>query len=154
MLPYSKCVPTTACFLALSASVPDNKSFNLSQYAYAGFCPPWARWRVPGEGYHLLTPWALLQMVSEATGPVHGDAQANHWPESQVPNFKIFSISMKKAFGIFIGIALNLQIALGQFSSVAQSCPALCDPNELQHARPPCPSPTPGVYPNPCPLSQ
>ena len=27
-------------------------------------------------------------------------------------------------------------------------------PHELQHARPPCPSPTPGVYPNSCPLSQ
>ena len=27
-------------------------------------------------------------------------------------------------------------------------------PHESQHARPPCPSPTPGVYPNPCPLSQ
>ena len=27
-------------------------------------------------------------------------------------------------------------------------------PHEPQHARPPCPSPTPGVYPNPCPLSQ
>ena len=27
-------------------------------------------------------------------------------------------------------------------------------PHELHHARPPCPSPTPGVYPNPCPLSQ
>ena len=26
-------------------------------------------------------------------------------------------------------------------------------PHELQHARPPCPSPTPGVYPNPCPSS-
>ena len=26
--------------------------------------------------------------------------------------------------------------------------------HELQHTRPPCPSPTPGVYPNPCPLSQ
>ena len=26
-------------------------------------------------------------------------------------------------------------------------------PHELQHARPPCPSPTPGVYSNPCPLS-
>ena len=26
--------------------------------------------------------------------------------------------------------------------------------HELQHARPPCPSPTPGVHPNPCPLSQ
>ena len=24
----------------------------------------------------------------------------------------------------------------------------------LQHSRPPCPSPTPRVYPNPCPLSQ
>ena len=27
-------------------------------------------------------------------------------------------------------------------------------PHELQHARPPCPSPTPGVYSNLCPLSQ
>ena len=27
-------------------------------------------------------------------------------------------------------------------------------PHELQHARPPCPSPTPGFHPNPCPLSQ
>ena len=26
-------------------------------------------------------------------------------------------------------------------------------PHELQHARPPCPSPTPGVYSNPCPSS-
>ena len=27
-------------------------------------------------------------------------------------------------------------------------------PNESQHTRPPCPSPTPGVYSNPCPSSQ
>ena len=27
-------------------------------------------------------------------------------------------------------------------------------PHGLQHARPPCPSPTPGVHPNPCPLSR
>ena len=27
-------------------------------------------------------------------------------------------------------------------------------PHESQHARPPCPSPTPGVYPNSCPSSQ
>ena len=26
-------------------------------------------------------------------------------------------------------------------------------PHEPQHARPPCPSPTPGDHPNPCPLS-
>ena len=35
-------------------------------------------------------------------------------------------------------------------SSVAQSCPTLCDP---QHVRPPCPSQTPGVYSNSCPSS-
>ena len=40
-----------------------------------------------------------------------------------------------------------------QFSSVAQSCPTL-QPHELQHARPPCPSPTPRVHPNPRPSSQ
>ena len=27
-------------------------------------------------------------------------------------------------------------------------------PHEPQHAKPPCPSPTPGVYPNSCPLSR
>ena len=27
-------------------------------------------------------------------------------------------------------------------------------PHELQHIRPPCPSPTPGVHPTPCPLSR
>ena len=27
-------------------------------------------------------------------------------------------------------------------------------PHAPQHTRPPCPSPTPGVHPNPCPLSQ
>ena len=40
-----------------------------------------------------------------------------------------------------------------QFSSVAQSCPTL-RPHESQHTRPPCPSPTPRVHPNPCPLSR
>ena len=41
-----------------------------------------------------------------------------------------------------------------QFSSVIQLCLTLCYPQGLQHARPPCPSPTPGVYSNSCPLSR
>ena len=41
-----------------------------------------------------------------------------------------------------------------QFSSVAQLCPTLLRPHGLQHTRPPYPSPTPGVYPNSCPLSR
>ena len=40
-----------------------------------------------------------------------------------------------------------------QFSSVTQSCPTLW-PHGLQHTRLPCPSPTPGVYSNSCPLSR
>ena len=44
-------------------------------------------------------------------------------------------------------------VFIHQFSPIAQSCPAL-RPSESQHTRPPCPSPTPGVYPNSCPLSQ
>ena len=38
------------------------------------------------------------------------------------------------------------------FSSVTQRIYSL-RPHELQHTRPPCPSPTPRVYPNSCPLS-
>ena len=39
-----------------------------------------------------------------------------------------------------------------QFSSVQLLMGSL-RPHESQHARPPCPSPTSGIYPNPCPLS-
>ena len=40
-----------------------------------------------------------------------------------------------------------------QFSSVTQSCLTLRT-HGLQHTRPPCPSPTPGVYSNSYPLSR
>ena len=43
-------------------------------------------------------------------------------------------------------------ISLGQFS-----CSVVCNslrPHESQHTRPPCPSPTPGVHSNSCPLSR
>ena len=43
------------------------------------------------------------------------------------------------------------------FTSVQFSRSAVSNslwPHESQHARPPCPSPTPGVYPNSCPLSR
>ena len=44
-----------------------------------------------------------------------------------------------------------------QFSSVQFSCSVVSDssrPHESQHARPPCPSPTPGVHSDSCPSSQ
>ena len=60
-----------------------------------------------------------------------------------------------------LGLKLNIQktkvMASSPISSVKFSHSVVFKslwPHELQHARPPCPSPTPGVHPNPCPLSQ
>ena len=44
-----------------------------------------------------------------------------------------------------------------RFSSVQFNCSVMSNslqPHESQHARPPCPSPTPGVHSNSCPSSQ
>ena len=41
-----------------------------------------------------------------------------------------------------------------QFSSVAHSCPTLWDPINCSTPGLPCPTPTPGVHPNPCHLSR
>ena len=46
---------------------------------------------------------------------------------------------------------------ISKVSSVQFSCSVVSDslrPHELQYTRPPCLSPTPGVHPNPCPLSR
>ena len=48
---------------------------------------------------------------------------------------------------------MGMHTHIYQFSSVAQSCPTL-RPHESQHARPPCPSPTPGVHSDSRPSSQ
>ena len=48
-------------------------------------------------------------------------------------------------------------VLLSALSSVQFSSSVMSDslwPHEPQHTRPPCPSPTPGVHPNPCPLSR
>ena len=50
----------------------------------------------------------------------------------------------------------NLWVAFSQsVSQFSRSVVSNClQPHESQHSRPPCPSPTPGVYPNPCPSSR
>ena len=44
-------------------------------------------------------------------------------------------------------VSINFQFSLSAVSNSLR-------PHGLQHTRPPCPSPTPGVYSNSCPLSQ
>ena len=50
------------------------------------------------------------------------------------------------------GSQLNIQFSSVQFSRSVVSDTLW--PHELQHVRPPCPSPTPGVHPNSCPSSR
>ena len=55
-----------------------------------------------------------------------------HWPPSPFPKFFFFS---------------SVQFSHSVVSDSLR-------PHELQHARPPCPSPTPGVHSNSCPSSR
>ena len=55
-------------------------------------------------------------------------------------------------FDIFSTVQIGIWLKFSQFS-----CSVVSDslrPLELQHARPPCPSPTPGVHSNSCPSSR
>ena len=55
-----------------------------------------------------------------------------------------------------MGKFLQLRLYWWPFSSIQFSCSVMSNslqPHGLQHSRPPCPSPTPGVYSNSCPLS-
>ena len=47
----------------------------------------------------------------------------------------------------------SVQFSSVQFTSVNSVMSDSLQPHEPQHARPPGPSPTPRVYPNPCPSS-
>ena len=63
------------------------------------------------------------------------------------------SLDTKEAFSKQIeSTILDSSHCSVQFSSITQLCPTLCDPKDC--SRPPCPSPTPRVCSNSCPLSQ
>ena len=66
-------------------------------------------------------------------------------------NYTISLCLLKKAVALdakfkLLPFKIKVVIVLPVSSVQSLSC-------ELQHARPPCPSPTPGVHPNPCPSS-
>ena len=67
-------------------------------------------------------------------------------------------VSVDHTWYIYYGHILSVIIeSESHLSSVQFSRSVMSDflrPHELQHTRPPCPSPTPGVYPNSCPSSR
>ena len=66
----------------------------------------------------------------------------------QVPIYKSFSLTLlMRCSPMALTTLLSVQFSRSVVSDSLR-------PHEPQHTRPPCPSPTPGVYPNPCPLSQ
>ena len=62
--------------------------------------------------------------------------------------YTLYKVIMKYSF-YFLCCALHSSV---QFSRSVVS--GSLRPHELQHARPPRPSPSPEIHPNPCPLSQ
>ena len=57
----------------------------------------------------------------------------------------------------YIKVVYRHPVYLTYMQSVHFSCSVVSDslrPHEPQHARPPCPSPTAGLHPNPCPWSR
>ena len=64
----------------------------------------------------------------------------------------VFSSISSICFIFSFLIVYESEVFSSSFSSVAQLCPTLFDPR--QHARLPCPSPTPGACSNSCPSSR
>ena len=65
-------------------------------------------------------------------------------------SYSVFKITFFYLFPHFIGLVSHIVSVQFSHSNVFDSL----WPHGLKHARPLCPSPTPGVYSNSCPLSQ
>ena len=120
-------------------------------------------WRIPGMGESVGLPSMGLHRVGHdwsnlaaAAADVFLELSCFFYDPTDVGNL----ISGSSAFSKFnlniwkfsAHVLLNLQFSSVQFSPSAMS--NSLRPDERQRARPPCPSPTPGVHPNPCPLSR
>ena len=55
---------------------------------------------------------------------------------------------------VILAVSTQIHIIQFQFQFSLSVMSVSLPPHEPQHARPPCPSPTLGVHPNPCPLSR
>ena len=127
----------------------------------------------------LVTPWTTAHQAP----PSMGFSRQEYWSGVPLPSLTLLTREMKikttmrilphssqighhqkvcqnkfwRGCGVLNSQSLlkELQLSYCYFSSVQSlSHVRLFPPHEPQHTRPPCPSSTPRVHPNPCPLSQ
>ena len=94
------------------------------------------------------SPWNSLGQNTEVG--CHASSRESSQPRDQTQVSHIAGDSLPAESP---GKPKNTRMGWVQFSSVSQSHLTL-RLHGLQHARPPCPSPTPRAYSNSCPLSQ
>ena len=98
----------------------------------------------------------FVQLLRGKAGKPLGKKVEQGSPEIQIDDMSPFSdMSSQFLSVIILGV---LVVEWYRLNSVQFSCSVMSNslrPHELQHARPPCPSPTPGVYSNSnsCPSS-
>ena len=100
--------------------------------------------------------WQVFNMLLEISGEITPE-RMKEWRQNK--NNTQLQMGLMIEASLMLQRAIlhrNLECQVHQFSSVQFSCSVMSDslrPHESQQTRPPCPSPTPGVHPNPCPLS-
>ena len=108
---------------------------------------------------HLLATWqwcCLTESSRNQSSPL-GLRPLGWWQCNSPTNFWAALLVSQSLWEIFFPFPEGEHRFVTQFSSVHFSCSVVSDslrPHGLQHTRPPCPSSTPRVHPNSCPLSR
>ena len=144
VVPLHPTVPNP--YVILGKIPPSAKWFTVLDLKDAFFCIPLAKesqylfafeWEAPEERHQQMTWTVLPQGFRDSP---HRFGQALSWDLLDLdlgPNGKIVQYVVRFS---------SVQFSRSVVSNSLQ-------PHELQHFRPPCPSPTSRAYPNPCPLN-
>ena len=104
---------------------------------------------LPGSSVHGIFQARIMEWVAFPSS--RGSSQPRDWTQVSHIAGGLFTIWATREYAPH-GLQLLLCISSVQFSrSVVSNS---LRPHESQHAKPPCPSPTPGVHPNSCPSSR
>ena len=116
---------------------------------YTKYAPMFPEGECVQKEQELWYPVASRVHRSSSTSVVHYRNSAQKVVLKEHKNMSSMFIQEEVAV-LSLGVLKKNQVSSVSRSVVSNSL----QPQEPQHARPPCPSPAPGVHPNSCPLSQ